>query len=176
MSQSEQLVPLLPAEISQLKSKSRPALGFSIITVIMLALFSYFVLSAWLAGSFIIGKGIVDLTMLVIVVIVGALIVMFKLKSRGPLKADIREGQKKVIIAPMESQRERSSERRFQPRGLLGMFFTNYGIDYKYFVKVKSKEYPVSMEAYYQLKPGSLVEIHEGPHSGQPLSVSPAKS
>lgn len=176
MSQSEQLVPLSPTEIALLRSKNRPALGAAIMMVAVLALFIYYVLKVWLEGSFIIGKGIADLTMLTIVVLVGALLVNSKLKSRGPLKADIREGQKKVIIAPMESQRERATERRFRKMGLLGIFFRNYEIEYKYFVKVKSKEYPVSMEAYYELKPGSFVEIHEGPHSGQPLSVSPAKT
>lgn len=78
--------------------------------------------------------------------------VLVVLRSRGPLKADIRGGQKKVFVAPMESQREITSQRTFQPRGLIGIFFTNYRIDYKYFVKVKGKEYPVNIEAYYQLK------------------------
>ena len=91
--------------------------------------------------------------------------------------------QANVIIAPMQSQREHTISST--PVGSFLKFLLNITIigrllntdtmGQKYLIMVEDKEYPVSMETYYKLKPGQMVEIHLDSQSGNVLGIYPSK-
>ena len=173
MTQSESLVPLSPEDIALLKRKGRPALGCAIVLVPVLAFITFFVIMVRLEGAALYGWTL-DYILLAIAITVGGLMLLAALKRGRSLKTDIREGHKKVIIAPMESQRESTKQsgniltriiRAFLGVGILGVFFRNDGIHYDYYVRIAGKEYPVGMETYYKMRPGNLMEVQVAPHS-----------
>jgi uncharacterized membrane protein len=76
---------------------------------------------------------------------------------------DIREGQKKIVVNRIESQRQdiRQSGDSDDPRMV-----------YTYLIKVKAKELEVSEAQYYQCKAGQLVEIQIAPNSNYVFGIS----
>ena len=81
------------------------------------------------------------------------------------LNKDMRGGCKKVITAPVESQRTVEGD---SARGQSDV--TSYKIT------VGGKEYSVPIDMYMKLHPGDVIELHVAPHSGRVFQCAPVKS
>lgn len=91
--------------------------------------------------------------------------------------------QANIIIAPVQSQRERTTHgamtvvRMLLRLTLIGrlLFSRLDTIHYDYYITVDGREYSVNMQTYYQLRPGQMVEVHLQPGTGRLLGIYPAK-
>jgi hypothetical protein len=104
--------------------------------------------------------------------------------SDAPADNSQSESQEQVIVAPMQSQREHTALGGSPGGGLLktllnltiiGRLFNSDTMGQKYLITVEGKEYAVSMETYYKLRPGQMVEVHLEPKTGKVLGAYPAK-
>jgi hypothetical protein len=159
---SEKLVALTPEDIAELEKVSHSNAGCWI-TAAVASVLGLYIVSLYIGAS-----TITHYILITIGVIVAALCLLMAWVERSSVKADIRENRKKVIAAPMESQRERTYT-KIKGRGL----GRRESIQYEYYITVDGKEYKVNMELYYKLKPGDFVEIHLAPRSNHVLKIIP---
>jgi hypothetical protein len=159
--QSEKLVRLTPDDIAELKARNVPHIcGFVLAVAFAIAFVLYLFIRA----------DVVNFALVVMCLLSTLfLLVMFRLAwvNAAVYREDIREGQKKVIINRIESQRTETRQNGIP----YGPYF--YGWHRLYYVKIGGEEYPVSEKKYSRLKPGQLVEVHLGKYSGTLIQMIP---
>jgi len=95
----------------------------------------------------------------VIVVLLLLIAVAYYVKKKDSLiDKDLQEGQKKIIIAPIQNKNIKTSDVTTGRR--------KGEIDSKYSMTINGKKYEMSEGDYLTIKNGEFLEIHEAPHSG----------
>lgn len=105
--------------------------------------------------------------------------------DRVPLVSNAPGPRPNVIVGPMQSQREATALGGSPGGGFLktllnlttiGRLFNADTLGQKYLITVEGQEFPVSMETYYKLRPGQMVEVHLDPQTGKILGAYPARA
>jgi hypothetical protein len=166
MGETEKQVPLEADDLEKLDLEGGAPFGCSILLAVIFILPVLFMLTwdfSWL-----------QVLLILLTLGVGSLSVFLyfrhALEEKRKAGMDIHGGVKRVFTSPLESQEMKSRAKTRHRRGALTSHETGE-LEMTYFVKVKGKDYEVPIETYMAIRPGELVEIHEGIHSGIPLRV-----
>ena len=170
MGESEKQVPLEADDLEKLNLEGGAPMGCSILLAVIFILPVLFMLT--------LGFSWLQVLLILLTLGLGSLAVFFYFRHATETKRkvgmDIRGGVKRVFTSPMESQEMKSREKTRRRRGAL-MSHETGELEMTYFVKVKGKDYEVPIETYMAIRPGELVEIHQGVHSGVTLRLLKAE-
>jgi hypothetical protein len=166
MGETEKQVPLEADDLEKLDLEGGAPVGCSILLSLIFIVPVLFMFT-W-------GFSWLQVLLILLTLGVGSLSVFlyyrYALDEKRKAGMDIHGGVKRVFTSPMESQEMKSRAKTRRRRRAL-MAHETGELEMSYFVKVKGKDYEVPIETYMAIRPGELVEIHEGIHSGVPLRV-----
>jgi hypothetical protein len=166
MGESEKQAPLEADDLEKLDLEGGAPVGCSILLALVFILPVLFMLT-W-------GFSWFQVLLILLTLGLGGLSVFLyfrhALEEKRKAGMDIKGGVKRIFTSPMESQEMKSRAKTRRRRGAL-MAHETGELEMSYFIKVNGKDYEVPIETYMAIRPGELVEIHEGIHSGVPLRV-----
>lgn len=154
MEKSIQTVELTQADMEKLK-KQKAGNG-------CLAVVSIFFLAAGFLVYFLSGLNPIVLLIVAAALLLLAAFIYFMKKKDSLIDKDLREGRKKIIIAPIENKDIKTSDVTSGRR--------KGEIDSKYSMTINGKKYEMAESDYLTIKKGEFLEIHEAPNSGVVIS------
>ncbi len=150
MEKSIQTIALTQDDITKLKEKK---IGNGCLFAV-----GIFFLAAGFLVYFILGLDLIILLIVAAVLLLLAAFIYFMKKKDTLIDKDIREGRKKILIAPIQNKHIKTSDVTSGRR--------KGEIDSKYSMTVNGKKYEMAEKDYLTIKEGEFLEIHEAPHSG----------